>query len=371
MGRPRARLLIFIHELAPFGAQRVALGIAENLDRAGFELKVCSFGGDVALAPAFEACGAEVTILRARRYLDLSAWLRFARYFLSLKPDIVQTNLAELSVPVRLLSLFLPGAKVIHTVQNPLSSEPFYWRALNRCTLFLCDLLVFCSESMHDADGLTRLLAPKTCGIRNGVYIAAAAPGEGAALRRELGIPEAAKVVCCVGRLVGQKGQDIMIEAMPLLSKRGQELKLLLAGDGETLGELRALTGRLGLEKDVYFLGRRSDVARIISACDVYAAPSRWEGLNIALGEAMLCGAPCVATGIAGHADILKDGETGLAVPPEDPAALAQAITRLLDNPAEASRLASAAKEYINTSFPVKKMADAYQKKYLEILGFN
>jgi glycosyltransferase involved in cell wall biosynthesis len=362
------KLLIFIHELAPFGAQRVALGLAENLDRGKFKLTVCSFGGDETLGAAFEACGAEVILLRARRYLDLSAWLKFSRLIFSLRPDIVQTNLAELSVPARLLSVFLPAVKIIHTVQNPLSSEPVYWRFLNRLTLFLCDLVIFCSESMSSADALTRGFAPESCVIQNGVRVERAAEGEGAALRRELGIPAGDKVVVCVGRLAGQKGQDILIEALAILSAQVKSIRLLLAGDGETLPELKKLAARLGVAGRVFFLGRRADVPRVIAACDVYAAPSRWEGLNIALAEAMLCGVPCVGASISGQADILKDGVTGVAVPPESPELLAKAITWLLDNPAGALKLSSAAREFIKSGFRMEKMAGMYQEKYIALM---
>jgi len=366
----RVKILFFIHDLAPFGAQLVTLNIAKYLDKAAFSLTVCSFWGEETLAKEFITCGAEVVFLRARRVLDLSAWLRLARLLLKERPDIVQINLPELSVPVRLLALFLPGVKIVHSVQNPLSSEPAYWRLLNRATFRLCWRVIFCSESIKAEAGYGKGAGKgRFRAVQNGIGLLPAPASGRAAMRTSLGIKDGEKVACCVARLTRQKGQDILIHAASRLKKDGRRLRFLLAGDGEDLPLLKDLSVRLGVEEEIVFLGRREDIAAVLGASDIYAAPSRWEGLGIALGEAMLAGLPCVGTAIAGQADILKDGVTGLVVPPEDPAALAAGIARLLDNGEEASRLAAAALELIRGSFIVKEMSAKYEKIYLELAG--
>jgi len=125
---------------------------------------------------------------------------------------------------------------------------------------------------------------------------------------------------------------------------------------------------RAGLEEKILFLGRRADVSRVLSACDIYAAPSRWEAFNIALGEAMLSGKPCAAADIPGHADLLKNGVTGVAVPAEDAAALAEGIAGLLDRPSEAGKMASAAEKMVRSEFSVAKMAKNFEKLYIDMI---
>lgn len=359
-----ASLLLFIHDLAPFGAQRIALATVRDLDRGKVRAAVCCFGPDETLAPEFAAAGAAVTPLRARRYLDPLAWLRLAALLFRTRPDLVQTNLPELSVPVRLLALLLPGTRVIHTVQNPLSSEPWYWRLLNRLTFFLCARVIFCSESLLAASGVSggRYLA-----VQNGME---SPPRGAAAVPREVfGAGPGERTACCVARLARQKGQDVLLRALPVLAGRGLRLRVLLAGDGEDLAALRALAGELNVADRVSFLGRRGDVGDVLAASDLYAAPSRWEGLGVSLGEAMLAGLPCVGTDIPGHTDILRDGETGLAVPPEDPAALAAAMARLLEEPQLAARLAAAGRKLIEEKFSTAAMAKKYERAYLEAAG--
>jgi len=358
------KLLIFIHDLAPFGAQRVALNTVKHLDKQKIIVAVCSFGGDDSLAAEFRGHGAEVTLLGARRYLDPAAWRRLFSLILGSRPDIIQTNLPELSLPVRLLALFLPGTRIIHTVQNPFSSEPWYWRILNKGTLFLCARVVFCSDSMLAGVGRG---AAKFIAVQNGMEIEPSPPGDG--LRMELRIGRAEKVICCIARLARQKGQDVLIRAIALLAGQKRNVRLLLAGDGEDSESLRLQAQELGVADKVYLLGRRSDTSALLAASDIYAAPSRWEGLGLSLGEAMLAGLPCVGTAISGHADILKDGVTGVAVPPEDASALAAGISRLLDDTVEAGRLAAAARDLIKAGFTVEVMAKKYEKVYLDLAG--
>jgi glycosyltransferase involved in cell wall biosynthesis len=358
----------FIHDLAPYGAQRVVLYAVKKLDKKIFRATVCSFWGEETLATEFKRCGAEVVFLRARRFLDPVAWIRFVYLLFRARPDIIQTNLAELSFPVRLLSLFLPGLHVVHNVQNPLSSEPWYWRFLNRMTLRMCDAIAFSGKGIVEK-GIQQApsLKSRFFVVQNSVELDVPPAGAGAGLREELGITADGKVIGCVGRLVRQKGQDILINAAAVLAREKRRIRLLLVGDGELLPELQEEVKRLELEREVIFLGRRADIARILSACDIYAAPSRWESFNIALGEAMLSGRPCVATDIPGHADLLLDGVTGVAIPTENVDALAKAIAQLMDNPVGAQKLAAAATELVRTEFTVEKMAAKYEKLYLDV----
>jgi len=358
----------FIHDLAPFGAQRVALYTVKHMDKKRFRVTVCSFGGEETLAEEFIKYGAEIVFLRARRFFDPFAWIKFVFTLFRAHPQIIQVSLLELSIPARLAALFLPRMAVVHNFQNPASCQSSYWRFLNKITLRMCDAVTFTSRGI--ADEAAKELAgikDKVSVIQNGVFVEGALVDNTFELRRELGVIGNEKVIGCVGRLTRQKGQDILIEAMASLAGKGKPVKLIFAGDGEMLPELKEKSKQLAIEENVIFLERRNDIARVLATFDVYAAPSRWEGFNIALGEAMISGKPCVGTSTPGHSELLIDNVTGLTVPVDNPEALAEAIIWILEHPSEAQGMALRAKKRVEAKFTPEIMAKKYENLYLHL----
>ncbi len=359
----RIRVLYLLQDLSPFGAQRIALYTVRSLRKDVFSVTVCHFGGDDTLAPDFAAAGAEIVPLRARFLADAAAWYRLASLLFSGKYAIAHTCQPRLSVPLRLLSLLVPRLRIVHAVNNPFSSEPWYVRWADLFTLPLCSALAFSSNALMSRELRERgQLYARPVAIPDGVEPAA---GDGG-LRAELGIAPDEKVVCCAAQLTRQKGQDILIRAAADLKKRGRDIRLLLAGDGRDMGRLKYLSVSLDVADRVLFLGTRTDVGRVLAASDVYASGSRWESFDLALGEAMLAGLPCAATEIYGHEDLLRDGETGIAVPPWSPGAMASAIEWLLSRPEEAARLGAAAKALIRREYCTAAMAEKYRRLYME-----
>jgi glycosyltransferase involved in cell wall biosynthesis len=114
----------------------------------------------------------------------------------------------------------------------------------------------------------------------------------------------------------------------------------------------------------VLFVGERSDVRELLPAFDVFALPSRYEGLPVAVAEAMACGVPVVATAVNAMSDLVVPGRTGLLVPPERPAVMAAAIRYLLDRPAEADRLAQAAQAGLGERFSDQALGAALESAY-------
>ncbi|MDO9575954.1 MAG: glycosyltransferase [bacterium] len=365
----KVHILYFIHDLAPFGAQRIVLLTVKYLDKKKFRVTVYSFWGEETLAPEFAKYGAEVVFLRARRFFDLFAWIKFVSLLFHKRPQIIHTTLPELSFPARLVALFLPGLCVVHTFQNPLSSEPLHWRFLNKITLRLCDAITFVSHGI--ADEVTKELLKikdKVCVIQNAILLQDVHPDNCLKMREDLGITNNEKIIGCIGRLTRQKGQDILIEAIANLVKKRFPVRLVLVGDGELEESLRLKVKSLKLEKEVIFLGRRNDIARILAGLDIYVAPSRWEGFPLALSEAMLSGRPCIGTDIPGHSDLLMDKVTGITVSVEDPQALAEAIIWMFKHPEEARRMAFTAREIVQTNFTPEIMAKKYENLYLHLI---
>jgi glycosyltransferase involved in cell wall biosynthesis len=171
---------------------------------------------------------------------------------------------------------------------------------------------------------------------------------------RKGGFGFSARIVGNVARLSEQKGHRDLIAAAPHVLERHPDVGFMVVGDGELRAELEELAKPLG--DRFQFLGARDDVPGLLPSFNVFAFPSRFEGLCLAVIEAQAAGVPVVATPVGGIRETVIDGETGWLVPPRDPDALAERISWVLDNPSEASRVAVEARRRVLERFSVERM---------------
>ena len=171
--------------------------------------------------------------------------------------------------------------------------------------------------------------------------------------------------IVAVGRLVEKKGFAFLVEACALLARRGRTVACEIVGAGPLEPELRETIAGLGVVETVRLLGPRPQHelaahvqgAAVLAAPCVVAADGNADGLPTVLLEAMAFGTPCVATDVTGIPELVRDGETGLLVPQRDPAALADALERLLDDPALRLRLAANGRALVEERFDVHRNA--------------
>jgi glycosyltransferase involved in cell wall biosynthesis len=212
------------------------------------------------------------------------------------------------------------------------------------------------------------LVAPdriRTIGVAvdstRGTELPARSPDARDRARRALGLPDGATVVGAVGRLTYQKAPEDFLAALRKLGRPGV-IGVWVGG-----GELAAGIGRLARLQPaapVVLAGERPDVAALLPAFDVFALPSRYEGLPTAVVEAMMCGVPVVATAVNAVSDVVIPGETGLLVPPQRPDLLAGAVRYLIDRPAVAARLADTARARLGERFGEQALRDALTAAY-------
>jgi glycosyltransferase involved in cell wall biosynthesis len=189
--------------------------------------------------------------------------------------------------------------------------------------------------------------------IENGIDLDRFIGGDGAPVRRELGLGER-PLILCVSRLQKEKGVETAIRMMPGL---GRDAVLALAGDGPMEAEWRRLVVTLHLEDRVRFLGVRHDVERLYAAADVVVAPSHWEeAFGLAVVEAMASSRAVVVTRSGAMPELV--GDAGVVVPKKDWLALAGAVSRLLDDRTLAARLGEAARQRAEARYSMPRFVD-------------
>lgn len=174
-----------------------------------------------------------------------------------------------------------------------------------------------------------------------------ASPAEREASRQALGLEPTDRVAVCVTRFHPVKGIDVLVEAWAEVGARFADARLLLVGEGPLRAELEGQVARTCPPGSVRFIGYRDDVREVLAAADFAVMPSRAEGFSVAALEILGSGLPLVATRVGGNSRLVADGVNGLLVTADDPAGLARALARLLEDERLLGRLADCARESV------------------------
>ncbi len=190
-----------------------------------------------------------------------------------------------------------------------------------------------CTINHEDYARAQQMHTPKVAYIHGvGIDTDRLKPGENPTdLRKELNLPQDAFLVLSVGELNENKNQQAIIRAIACL--KNKDIHYVLCGKGDHLKKLQGLAEELNVFDRVHFLGYRKDITDICRQCDLFALPSRREGLPFAAMEAMYCGLPLVNSGIRGLTDITKDGVSGYVCEPNDVQCYAENIQKLKNDP--------------------------------------
>ncbi len=306
---------------------------------------------------------------------DLRALAGLVRLFRQRRPSLVHTHTSKAGFIGRLAARIARVPRVVHTPHGHVFYG-YHGRAptaafvgLERLAARWTDRIVVLTErgaEEHLARGIGR--AEQYVAIPSGVdtaALAASAPDRPTA-RRALGLPADAAVIVGVGRLVPVKGFDVLVAALPKVGAAVPSARLLLVGDGPERPAIESLARGLGVADRLTVTGARSDVTPYLAAADVLAAPSRNEGMGRVLIEAMALGVPVVAARVGGIPSVLGGGRFGRLVEPDAPAAMADALTALLGDPALRVQLAEAGRRRAG-DFTVEVMTSRLIRLYEEL----
>ena len=361
----RPRVVFVVKQLALGGAEQTIVTLAEQL-RAQWEVRVAFCFGDDAHRARLERAGIAVTQLSPLRAAApvagaLRELLRAAR------PDVVSAHDPYSAILARLTAP--PGVAVVATRQNVAGVQRRSVVAAEQLTSLLRGGGTVSISREVERTWLRGPLGgalrrrPRRAVIPNPVdpvLLAAARASDRRQVRARLDVPEDAELIVNVGRYVEQKGQRHLLDAFACVLRTRPRAWLALVGYGPLESALREQAERLDVAKRTTFALRRPDALEIVRSADAFAFPSLWEGLGVAVIEAMALGLPVVTSDRAPLTDFVSDGETGMLTPPGDPAALADALERLLADRARATALGAAARELATTRFSAERIAGHY-----------
>ncbi len=376
MDRPdRRRILYLINDLALGGAQRVLAAQATGLDRSCFAPEVASLEliPDGPIGRELEVAGIPVHRLLEPGESAPQAFPRLVRLLRRNHYQLVHAHLAAADVSASLASCLVDVPALVTTFHNlrdweEKSHDALRW--LERRTLSLCDRVVVVSDAVGQAV-LKRLpsLRPRVVLIRNGVDLARVrgARERRDAAREAFGLPADAFVIGAVARLDASKGLDVMLAAAAQTTREVRELRLLIAGDGPERPRLEELADDFGLRPRTVFTGAQEDVRDVLGALDLFVAPSRTEGLGLALLESLGAGVPVLGARVGGIPEVVDHEISGELVDSHEPPVWARRIAALARDRERLARYAAAGPQRA-ARYSLERSVAELERLYLELL---
>lgn len=364
-------VLHVIDTLGLGGAERFLVNLVRHLDASKYEPVVAWLSESGPFAEDLKHTGIEVIGIGARGHRDVRALSRLIRVMRERRVAIVNTHLFVDSFYGRLAALVAGVPVRIVTQQNayedPRLRLPAWQIWANRMLVSITQHFIAVSQAAKTyLEQVERVPANKISVIPNAIE---PPPPVSKETVRTLRLQWAAQggsgpLIGTVARLEPQKGVDILLEAVAHLRTQVPDVRCVIVGEGRWRSDLDARARSLGVADIVSFVGARRDIPAVLAALDVFVLPSRFEGLSLALLEAMAMGCPVVATSVSGSVEVVKDGETGLLVPREDARALSAAVQRLLLDRCLARRMAARARHNVLSHYTVDAVARQYEAIY-------
>ncbi|MHC5212647.1 MAG: glycosyltransferase family 4 protein [Planctomycetota bacterium] len=355
------------------GGEQQVLYLLRGLEAAGVEQQLlCQPDG--VLAERAREQGVDVWARRMRGEADLPAALAIAGRIREHRFDVVHMHTSHAHT-LGVLGAILSGRPrpltvVARRVDFSIHKRPVLDFSRQKYTWGV-DRILCVSEMIRRVlitDGLPESLLGV---VHSGIDLARFedVPDRTPALRREFGVPEDGRLILNVAHCADHKGQGYLVAAAPAVLDRHPGARLVIAGDGELLPDLKAQAAALGVADRLHFPGFREDVPALLQAADVFCFPSHLEGLGTSVLDALAMRRPVVSTTAGGIPEMIESGVHGLLVPPRDPEALAAAVTWMLDHPEQARDMGAAGRRRVEQEFTCERTAERTLDEYRRLLA--
>jgi glycosyltransferase involved in cell wall biosynthesis len=378
------KILHVIPTLSSGGAERQLVDVVCNTSKEDFSHTVCFFSKPDFFAPVIRGKGHKVINLN----LDgKRPWFAAARKIKkiveSVEPDIIHSWLYDANMAARLAVLIGKKIPLITSLQatdyeaetirsNDLSPRKVNVLRLIDKTLAKMTNPYYAACSDFVAKSYQKNIAARAARMRvifNSVdpKILAAEPDEPQKIRRKLKIPDDAFVYINVGRLDAQKGQTFLLRAFQKTLPEVPNAYLVIVGAGGLENVLKELAQSIGVKDRVVFAGRQKNIGAWLEMADVFVFPSNFEGLPLALLEAMAKKLPCIVSDIEVHREVVEDKISALLIAPQSETALAQAMIQIYKQPELCAQLGQAAFQKVENHFFSRLLMPEWEKLYADV----
>ena len=349
------------------GAETYVKQMAPRLLQAGYAIRVITFMSGGTLVAELRNSGVTVIELGLKNKFDWKAMIRLSSLWRADRPDLVHTHLYHAGIIGRIVAKVMGIRTVVVHQHGAERARSTVRSRIDRLTSPLVSRYVVTCRAVADLlqqrEGISGM---KIVIIYNGIEcLEPISPKPDKSHQERLSsIP----TIISVGRLSPEKGHNTLLEAMALLHTHQTQARLVLVGEGGSQIFLTERIKELNLNGFVHMLGTRRDVAELLANADIFALPSDWEGVSIALLEAMAAGLPVVATAVGGTPEVVIDGINGLLVPPHDPEALAGALSRLLIDPDLRQHIGETGRQSVRERFNIQHTVHQTQALYESLI---
>lgn len=357
------KIIHILPELGFGGAERLLLDILRFSDKEKHEFKVFCLMKGGGFQTEIEKMGVPVEILGKKSKLGWELIKDLAKKLKQEKPEIVHTHLFAGDCWGKIAAK-LAGVPVIISSEHNLNVDEGKIKAIVKILTYKWTKRVIAVSEAVKKETMEVYKVPekKIEVIRNGIDLKRFK-------YKEPDLNKAKIVFGCVGRLEEQKGQKFLVRAFTDVVSKYPQAELWLVGNGSLRWQLEKQVARLGLGKNVKFLGLRLNIAELLGEMDIFVLPSLWEGLGISAMEAMACGLPVIASKVDGLKEIINDGEDGILVEAGSARNLGKKLLELADKPYWARTLSHKARLTAETKFGIEQVAKKYEEIYQKTWG--
>lgn len=368
----RVRVLEVIRQGLIGGGESHVIDVVKFLDKEKFDPIVVSFTAGP-MVSELAKLGIPCEVINSQKAFDLSIWSKMKNFIAKESIDLVHAHGS------RAQSNVFSAAKKLN---KPLVYTVHGWsfhddqKSLVRLARILSEkVLVNQADKVINVSNSNRQTGFRLLGkydglvVNNGINLEKfAVKPKSTQLKKSLGIPATKTVVGCIMRMTKQKNPLGMLEAFQQALASNQSLHLLLVGDGELMPEIESFISKEELNNSVTLTGNRSDIPDLLSLIDIYCLPSLWEGLPLSLLEAMAMEKAIIATEVDGTRELIRDGENGFLILPNDINNLTERILYLSTKIGVRKKFGTLAKAVVEENHNVIKMVREIEKVYTSLI---